>query len=334
MTDIPFMPEQASSGAVQVDLLILFLTVVTGGIGLLIAGATFYLGARYYRRREGEPTPRILGSLKLELAWTILPCPLLAVMFVWGAWLYGEHSRPPADAYEIFVVGKQWMWKVQHPGGQSEINEIHVPVGRPVKFTCISEDVIHCLGVPAFRFKRDVLPGRYTTAWATPTKPGRYHLFCDQLCGTLHSHMIGWVVVMEPEEYNTWLAEKPDRSMALEGRKLFFKLQCVTCHSNNPSARAPVLEGIYGSRVPLKGGGSVVVDDTYIRESIRSPRAKVHEGWEPIMPAFTREQVSEEDLLKVIAYLKSLKPGDTPTRNEDFPAPIGAPTNPQGPSRP
>jgi cytochrome c oxidase subunit 2 len=334
MNPIPFMPDQASANAVDHDWLFLFLTVITVGIGLGITSAVVYFAFRYYRKEEGEPTPRILGSLKLELAWTFGPCIFLAVMFGWGAWIYSEASRPPPDAMEVFVVGKQWMWKVQHPGGQREINEIHIPVGRPIKFTNISEDVIHCLGVPAFRFKRDVLPSRYTFAWATPTKTGEYWLFCDQLCGTGHSKMMGKIYVMEPEDYQAWLNSHAEGSPALEGRKLFFKLQCITCHTSKPTARAPVLEGTYGTRVPLKGGGSVVVDENYIRESIRNPRAKIHDGYEPIMPAFTRDEVSEDDLLKVIAFIRSLRRGETPDRNEEFPAPVGAPTTPEGRSRP
>jgi cytochrome c oxidase subunit II len=224
------------------------------------------------------------------------------------------------------VIGKQWMWKVQHPGGQREINELHIPVGRPVKLTLISEDVIHDFGVPAFRMKVDVLPNRYVGVWYQPTRTGRFRLFCNQYCGTGHAQMIGVVTVMPPEEYESWLREKAEGSPALEGRKLFLKLQCVTCHSADSEARAPVLEGLYGRNVPLRGGGTAVADRDYIRDSILDPRKQIVSGWEPIMPTF-REQVTEDDLLQLIAYIRSLGPSETPDRNEDASAPVGTPNS-------
>jgi cytochrome c oxidase subunit 2 len=263
--------------------------------------------------------------------------------------VYNEAVHPPEDAPEIFIVGKQWMWKIQYPGGQRVIvgantatfteqdwrdaGVLILPVGRPVKITGTSEDVIHSVGVPAFRMKMDVLPGRYTSTWWHPTKVGEYHFFCDQYCGTQHSQMVGKVRVVEQAEYDQWLNERAEGSLALEGRKLFLKLQCLGCHSNDAEARAPVLEALYRKRVPLKGGGSVVADESYIRESILKPRAKVVEGWEAIMPAY-QGQVTEEDLIKVIAYIRSLQPGDlkdanvVPVRTEQFPPPVGAPTQP------
>jgi cytochrome c oxidase subunit 2 len=245
-------------------------------------------------------------------------------MFAWGATTYSKNLRPPPDAYEVFVVGKQWMWKAQHPGGQREIKELHLPAGRPVKVTFISEDVIHDFGVPAFRQKVDVIPGRYVSTWYLPTEPGEYHLFCDQYCGTHHADMVGTIIVQTPDEHAAWLRQHAEGSAALEGRKLFLKFQCVSCHSANAEARAPVLEGLYGRDVSLRGGGKAVADAAYIRESILLPGKKVVEGYDPIMPTF-QGQVSEEEVLELIAFIRSLGPGQTPARNEAFPPPVGTP---------
>jgi len=259
-------------------------------------------------------------------------------MFGWGASIYNTQAHPPPDATTIFVVGKQWMWKVQHPDGQREINELHVPVGRPVKLLMTSEDVIHSFGVPAFRFKTDVLPDRYTQTWFQPTRVGRYHLFCDQYCGTSHSTMVGSVVVMSERDHQEWLNSRADLSLALKGRRLFLKLQCLTCHSANERARAPVLEGLYGKVVPLRDGRTVLADEAYIRRSILRPEADVAQGWEPIMPTFQGQladpgsDLSEEDaLIQLVAYIRSLGPGQTPVRNEDSPPPLrqAAPAKPE-----
>jgi cytochrome c oxidase subunit II len=325
---VPLFPEQASTIASRVDYLFFFLLAVTGAMAMLVSVLVIYFAVRYRRRKGGERTPRILGSVRLEIFWSITPLLFFVVMFAWGASIFNAVAWAPEGAMEVFVVGKQWMWKIQHPDGQREINELHVPVGRPVKLTLTSEDVIHDFFVPAFRTKIDVLPGRYVSTWYEPTKVGRYHLFCAQYCGTNHAGMVGWVTVMEPVEYQAWLDSKAEGSLALAGRKLFLKLQCITCHSANSRARAPVLEGLYGNAVHLQNGGTVTADDAYIRESILYPRAKVVQGWEPIMPTF-KGQVNEEELIQLIAFIKSLGPGQTPTRTEQFPAPLGAPTEPQ-----
>ena len=217
------------------------------------------------------PTPRIVEWKNLELFWTITPFLVFLVMFWWGANIYLSMAQPPANAIDLYVVGKQWMWKVQHPQGQREINEIHLPLGQPVKLTLTSEDVIHDLFVPAFRTKIDVIPGRYVYEWFTPTEVGTYHFFCSQYCGTSHAGMRGEVHVMDPADYQEWLNLKAEGSLALEGRKLFLKLQCITCHVAGPRARAPILENLYGATVPLRGGGSALADDNYIRESILNP---------------------------------------------------------------
>jgi cytochrome c oxidase subunit 2 len=233
------------------------------------------------------------------------------VLFVWGAMVFFHAQRPPRGAIEIYAVGKQWMWKFQHMDGQREINELHVPIGQPVKLTMISQDVIHSFFVPAFRVKQDVLPGRYTTVWFQATRTGRYHLFCAEYCGTQHSGMIGSVVVMEPAQYQAWLSGGGgEGSLAQSGEKLFQDLACNTCHRSDSGARGPDLAGIFGSQVTLQAGQKLVADEAYIRESILNPQAKLVMGFQPIMPTF-QGQVSEEGLMSLVAYIKSLQKGQS-----------------------
>ena len=306
--NLPLFPEQASSFAGDVDALYFFLIAVSAFFSLLIALLVIFFAIRYRRRAPDEIGAGITGSMQLELLWTIIPLGITMVMFGWGAWVYFELNRPPDDAMEIYVVGKQWMWKFQHPDGQREINELHVPVGRPVKLTDDAEDVIHSFFVPAFRVKLDVVPGRFTTIWFEATKPGRYHLFCAEYCGTRHSGMIGWVVVMEPAEFEAWLSGGAgEGSLASRGQKLFNDLACETCHMPDSKGRGPVLDGLFGKNVQLQGGQTVVADEDYIRESIVNPQAKIVAGYQPLMPTF-QGQISEEGLLQLIAYIKSLGP--------------------------
>jgi cytochrome c oxidase subunit 2 len=328
LADVPLFPDQASTMAQRVDHLLFFLLAVTGTVGVLVTILVIAFAVKYRRRSEGERTPRILGSLRLELFWTLVPLGIFMVMFVWGASVFTSANRPPEDAIQIYVVGKQWMWKVQHPGGQREIKTLHVPVGKPVQLTLISEDVIHDFAVPAFRLKIDVLPGRYVATWFEATKTGSFHLFCDQYCGTDHAGMVGQVVVLKQEDYDRWLGERAEGSLAFQGRNLFLKFECTSCHGRE-TQRAPILEDLYGRKVPLRDGRTVVADDGYIRESILDPRAKIVQGWEPIMPTFKGQLadenagLSEEDsLIRLVAYIKSLRPGETPVRTEEFPAPV------------
>jgi cytochrome c oxidase subunit II len=322
--DLPLFPEQASTVAGRVDAVFFYILGVSLFFTLLIAGLLLYFAIRYRRRSEDEvPTP-IKGSLRLEAFWIVVPLALALVMFVWSSSVYLAMQEPPGEAVEVYVVGKQWMWKLQHPEGQREINELHIPVGQPVRLIMTSEDVIHSFFVPDFRTKQDVLPGRYTTTWFQATRPGRYHLFCAEYCGTGHSQMVGWVTALEPAEFQAWLASHAEGSMALEGRKIFLKYQCVTCHSADAQARAPVLEGLYGRQVPLQDGRSVRADENYLRESILQPTAKVVAGYQPIMPTFTLKtgeagqgQLTEEELLQLIAFIKALGPGQTPRRVEE-----------------
>jgi cytochrome c oxidase subunit 2 len=330
---VPLFPERASEMAENVDLFFFFMLTVTGAVAVLVSVLVIGFAIHFRRRGEDEITPRITGSKRLEIFWSVVPLFFFLVMFGWGASLFFAQARAPADAIEVYVVGKQWMWKLQHPDGQREINTLHVPVNQAVKLTLTSEDVIHNFGLPAFRTKIDVLPGRYVSTWIQPNRVGRFHIFCDQYCGTSHSNMVGQVIVMEADEYADWLNSHADGSLALEGRKLFLKLQCISCHSSNAVARAPVLEGLFGRAVTLQDGRSVVADESYIRKSILFPRVDVVQGWEPIMPTF-KGQVNEEELIQLVAYIKSLKPGQTPVRTDQFPAPVGAPTTPPKGSQP
>jgi cytochrome c oxidase subunit II len=303
----PLAPQQASSVAGEVDALFLFILGVTGLFALGIWIALFYFAIRYRRRSDDDRPAEIHGSLVLELTWTVIPFLLMSAMFVWGAKVFFHLNRPPDDAMTVSVVGKRWMWKLQHPTGQREINELHVPVGRAVKLVITSEDTIHSFFVPAFRVKKDAVPGRYNMAWFRATKTGSYHLFCAEYCGTEHSKMIGRIVVMEPEEYQVWLAGGPaPESPVLAGEKLFTELNCITCHRPDSAGRGPVLNGIFGRPVNLASGERVVADEAYVRESILSPAAKVVAGYQPVMPTFLG-QVNEEQLISLIAYIESLQ---------------------------
>jgi cytochrome c oxidase subunit II len=307
---LPLFPDQASTLSGRVDALYFFLVGVAVFFSVLIAVLEIYFAIRYRRRSSSELPEPIEGSLKLEFVWIIIPFILAMVMFVWGASVYLALYHPPENAMEVYVVAKQWMWKFQHLNGQREINELHVPVNQKVKLIMATEDVIHSFFVPAFRVKADVVPGRYTSAWFEGTRPGRYHLFCAEYCGTNHSIMGGWVEVMEPSEYQKWLSGGvTEGSFASLGQKLFRDLACNTCHRSDASGRGPVLEGLFGKTVSFQGGGSTKVDESYLRESILNPRAKVVAGFEPIMPTF-QGLVSEEQLLQLIAYIRSIGPSE------------------------
>ncbi|MBV9742982.1 MAG: cytochrome c oxidase subunit II [Acidobacteriia bacterium] len=284
-----------------------FLLAVSIFFTVLIFGAVFYFAIRYRRRSESEPPRTQHTGLALEVVWSVIPFGLTMIMFGWGASLFFREARPPDDAMQIYVVGKQWMWKLQHMEGQREINELHIPINRPVKLLMTSEDVIHSFYVPGFRTKQDVVPGRYSITWFTATKPGKYHLFCAEYCGTRHSGMIGWVYAMEPQEYQEWLAGGPSGSMADAGARLFDDLACGNCHKPDGSGRCPNLVGVYGSNVKLADGRTVKADEAYIRESILNPPAKVVEGFQPLMPTF-QGLVTEEGVVELIEYIKSLSP--------------------------
>jgi cytochrome c oxidase subunit 2 len=307
-SSFPLFPPNASSVATEMDLLYLFIVAVCAFFTVLVTALVVVFTIKYRRRHPAEVGHDIHGSLALELTWTIIPLILALVMFGWGADLFYRLAKPPRDSMEILVVGKQWMWKVQHPEGVREINELHVPINRNVRLTMGSEDVIHDFSIPAFRVKMDVVPGKLTTLWFKATVPGTYHLFCAEYCGTKHSGMIGQVVAMSPQDYEAWLAGgRPTGTAAENGERLFTEHACVTCHKQDPTGRGPSLHGLFGSRVALADGRTVVADENYLRESIMNSQAKVVQGYQPIMPAF-QGTVSEENLLQLIAYIKTLKP--------------------------
>ncbi|RRR71271.1 MAG: cytochrome c oxidase subunit II [Candidatus Viridilinea halotolerans] len=331
MRDFPLFPEQASTFAGPVDAL--YWTLV--GLSLIFGGVLpfiiLYLMVRYHRSQKADRTNQVHSSLPLELTWTVIPLVLVLAVFFWGAFLYIEIRNPPDRSLEIYVIGKQWMWHVQHPNGKRENNELHVPIGQPVRLVMTSQDVIHSFYIPAFRVKQDVLPGRYTTMWFEATEPGEYHLFCAEYCGTEHSLMVGRVVAMRMADYERWLTTPgeiilPDGStggavasplvgaigdpMVLAGSQLFATgLGCASCHRNDGLGIGPNLEGIYGTEVRLDNGELVFADENYLRESILNPAAKVATGYANVMPTYDG-QVSEDQMNQLLAYLKSLGAAD------------------------
>jgi cytochrome c oxidase subunit 2 len=288
----------------NVDALYIFLIIVSGLMTLLIFTAVVYFAARY-RHQRGVLAEQIEGSTSLELTWSIIPLGVFMVIFIWGAVVYFKERTPPRDSTEIYVVAKQWMWKLEHAEGQREINELHVPVNRDVKMIMTSQDVIHSFYIPAFRIKQDVLPGRYTVAWFRATKPGTYHLFCAEYCGTQHSGMIGSIVVLPPAQYEAWMTGGTTGPLSATGEKIFAELGCVTCHRSDAQGRGPNLQGVFGAPVKLEDGRTVVADENYLRESILDPGAKIVAGFKPVMPTF-QGLVSEEQLNALVAYVKSL----------------------------
>jgi len=314
---IPLRPEQASSISVDVDNLLSFLLAVSVSFTVLVIVVISYFAIRYRRRFELEVPKPVRFGWPIQIVSCVFPFGITMILFGWGARIFFTETRPPRDPIQVYVVAKQWMWKLQHVEGLREINELHIPVGRPVKLTMTSEDVIHSLSAPAFRTKEDIVPGRYTTTWFRATKPGKYHLFCTEYCGTNHSGMTGWVYVMEPNDYAQWLAGGPKGSSVEEGAKLFEDLACIKCHKEDGSGRCPSLKGLFGQTILLTGGATVEADTAYIRESILDPAAKVVDGYQPLMPTF-RGQVTEEEVVDLIEYVKSLvrKPTEEPGKQK------------------
>jgi cytochrome c oxidase subunit 2 len=321
---IPFVPPSASTLSGKVDALYFYLSGVTVFFTLLISGVLIFFVVKYRRRSPFEIPRPVAGSHKLETLWSVIPFIIAMSMFAWGAQVYFQMYRPPSNAVEIYVVGKQWMWKIQHSTGQREINELHVPTGRKIKLIMTSEDTIHDFFVPAFRIKADVLPGRYTTQWFEATKPGTYHLFCAEYCGMNHSGMIGSVIVMQPTDFDDWLSGNAgQQSPAVAGQQLYQSLGCVSCHgAQGEGGRGPALVGLFGKQVFLTNGQTVTADEAYVRESIENPQAKLVSGFGPIMPTF-QGQVTPEQLIQLMAFIKSLHTAG--------PRPAAAPPNAAAP---
>ncbi len=325
--NIPIWPEGASKAAFEMDALYLFIVGLTIFFSAIVFGLVLYFVGKYYAGSKADRSNPSFHNLKLELAWSLIPLALGLFVFVWAAKLYVEVQAPISseNALDIYVVGKQWMWQLQHPTGQRENNELHIPVGRPVKLTMISQDVIHSFFVPAFRVKNDVVPGRYRTLWFEPTKVGKYHLFCAEYCGTKHSEMVGWIYVMEPEDYEKWLKDNQrgmgneKATMAEAGAALYQQLQCGSCHDPNQRI-GPPLAGVYGTTRTLSDGRRVIADRDYLRQAILDPQAVTVSGYENIMPPF-RSQLTEVEVNQLIEYIKTLGKGNelpvAETKNEE-----------------
>lgn len=285
----------------------LFFTLLAMSVAVVvvIAGLIVYFGYKYRRRPDNLIAEQYQGSMRLEIAWSVIPLLVALGIFGWGAKLYFEMASPPAQARDVYVVAKQWMWEFQHQDGMREINALHVPVGEPVRLTMVSQDVIHSFFVPAFRAKQDVLPQRYTTFWFQATKPGTYHLFCAEYCGTMHSGMVGDVVVMAPQDFQTWSSQSGAQTPTEAGEHLFTQFGCIGCHKPDNSGRGPSLVGVFGRTVTFADGTTTVADENYIRESILNPNAQVVKGYEPIMPSF-QGQLNEDQLMHLLAYIKTL----------------------------
>jgi cytochrome c oxidase subunit 2 len=299
-------PAEASSIAPYVDGLYFFLVLMTI-VGTALVAVLLLVFSIRYRREKNPVATQIEGSTLLEATWTIIPLAIFLVTFVWGALLYFRIYDPPANAMNIYIVGKQWMWKAEHPGGQHEINALHVPLGKPVQLTMISQDVFHSFSVPDFRIKREVIPGRYSTVWFEATQVGTYHLFCTQYCGTQHSGMVGEVTVMTPENYKKWLEQSTSgQSLAQNGERLFASMGCNSCHSGTAAARGPSLAGVYGSKLTLTDGSQILVDDAYLRDAILNPSKHVTAGFAPIMPTY-QGQLSEDGLIDLVEFIKNMQ---------------------------
>ena len=347
MNTPPVLPAQASEFAIWYDYLLWYITAVCAMGSAVVYLLLIFCCIRFSKKNETDRPQRILGSNKLEMIWTIIPLLFFLSFFVLGIRLWDKAINIPKEAAqrEYFVVGKQWMWKVQDPDGNRHINEITLEEGVPVKVLGTSEDVIHDFGIPAFRSKFDVVPGRYTAAWYIPRMTGTnadsvetHHLFCDQYCGQGHSQMVGKVHVVRQEKFQEWKEgvfrtndiKKPvDGSSSWQGRLLFHKLQCNGCHftqsPDDPTPpKAPSLEAIFGTKREMNDGRFEVADETYIRNAIRNPAMHVRSGWKAIMPQYHGGLATEHDIYNLTSYIRSLKPGDLPYRTEKTPAPIGA----------
>jgi len=302
----PIWPERAGAYADTLDFLYICLLV----IAFLTAGLVIFLlaffAAKYRHGSNADRSGTTKKTWRWEVGWTTVSLLFFVGFAMWGARIYLRLYNPPPDALQIYVVGKQWMWKAQHPGGQREINELHVPARQDVRLVMASQDVIHSFYIPALRIKQDVVPGRYETMWFRADTPGRYHIFCAEYCGTDHAHMGGWLTVLNPREYADWLRQQGGQeTLAQQGQDLFRRYGCSGCHNPGGTVRAPELQGVYGGPVPLSNGTVVTADERYIRDSILNPKAQVAAGYAPVMPTFAG-QLSEDDLARLVAYIQSI----------------------------
>jgi cytochrome c oxidase subunit 2 len=302
------LPIRASTHAAWVDGVFYYGLGITVFFTTLICVLVLFFAVKYRKGSSASRANPVTHNTPLEIFWIGVPLLLAMGMFFFSTYVYYHLYQYPKDCIEVYVLGRQWMWELNHPEGRREINTLHVPVGKPVRLTMTSVDVIHSFFVPAFRIKQDVVPGMYSSLWFEATRAGTYHLFCAEYCGTLHSGMIGSVVVMEPSDYQEWLTSgtgEETKTMASAGKALFTRYGCNGCHGRNATVRAPLLDGVYGHAVPLASGKVVQADERYIRDSILMPRNEVVAGYDPVMPTF-EGQIGEGDLLKIIAYIRSI----------------------------
>jgi cytochrome c oxidase subunit 2 len=304
VNDFPY--RAASTAGVETDHLLWAMLAVSLAIMVLVVGLMLLYSIRYRAASHADRSNPEAKSWVIEISWTAATLAVFFGLFLWGADLYVRLDGVPENALPVYVVGKQWMWKVEYPGGQREINALHVPLGRPVELIMSSEDVIHDFSVPALRIKHDVVPGRYDTLWFQATEAGSYHLFCTQFCGTDHAAMGGMVTVMKEPDYSIWLAtQQSEGTLASQGRAVFIRDGCDGCHGGRGTVRAPSLAGLFGSPVPLSDGRVVRADEAYLRDSILFPGRDVVAGFDNVMPSF-EGRIPEEDLVKLVAYIKSL----------------------------
>lgn len=305
MNGFHLLPPAASTMATRIDHVFLYLFVSTGLTAVAVAIAILAFSIRYRRGSRVDRAHPPAGDRPLEIAWIVAPLLIFLSMFAWAAYEFVQDYRVPPGAMPVFVVAKQWMWKLEHRSGRREIDELHVPVGRPVRLVMTSQDVIHSFFVPAFRIKQDVVPGRYTTLWFEATQAGEYRLFCAEYCGAQHSMMRGRIVAMEPDAFARWLEQGAvPGGIAGRGFQLFRRYGCSGCHAAGSSVPAPGLDGLLGRVVHLSDGRTIVADEAYIRDSVLLPRKDIVAGFEPIMPSFAG-QITEEDLMAIIEYIRS-----------------------------
>ena len=299
-----FLPASASAAAGRYDALMLAVTLLIGAVALTVLALIVFFSVRYRKGSRADRSHAPATGRRIEIAWTVMPLLLFLGIYAWAAYDYARLYRAHPEAVRVFVVAKQWMWKLEHPNGRREISELHVPVGQPVRLAMTSQDVIHSFYVPAFRIKQDVLPGRHISLWFTPTRTGEFHLFCAEYCGTEHSVMRGRIVVMQPDDYARWLEQgEQGPGIASHGFELFRRFGCSGCHGAGSTVHAPDLNGLLGRTVHLQDGRSLVADENYVRDSILLPKKDVVAGYPPIMPSFSG-QIMEEDIMAIIEYLR------------------------------
>jgi cytochrome c oxidase subunit 2 len=310
MKQFPIMPEQASEHAYSYDALFWTITGLTIFFTLLVVVIMAFMIVRYRNGSTASRKNQMDSHLGLELTWTGIPLVLAVLIFLWATYNFTKQRTMPANATEIFVIGKQWMWHIQHMNGIRENNELHVPIGQPIKLTMISQDVLHAMYLPEFRTQFHVVPGRYTSLHFTPTKIGEFKMLCAMHCGTQHSEMVGKVFVMSQQDYADWLEKDGNRfivdgPMVEAGRQLYDRKGCGNCHTDADTERGPSLYGLIGTTRAFNDGTTTVADDQYVRESILSPYDRITKGYINTMTAY-KGQLTEEQVLELTEYIKSL----------------------------